>query len=247
VAISTSKVGASDINSYLRPLLASTLYHPLYVLNVSGRGIFFRTDSYLEWDIQYIKHQYSHCRLEGIPPPKVNCELVTEETFIELDTELEECVEAIFNPIRVASLAKGIADMLLHTFNTVRSDEMRRSLSEMIYVYGGGTKTADFEERLFTDVNKKRGPTDPIKKIFLPDYEQRGHAAWKGASLLAQLPIFERKLFTRESYEEIGARGITKHIYGRSLQKDKLECSLPYVVAKPKSATDVEQIAQKVS
>jgi hypothetical protein len=33
-------------------------------------------------------------------------------------------------------------------------------------------------------------------------------------------------------------RGISKHIYGRSLPKGKPEGSLPYVVAKPKFTTD---------
>jgi actin-related protein len=224
-------------------------YEDFTTLKILGRGIDFATESAVEWDGDSIKRKYSHCRLKDEPALKERRVELSDGSFVKLDVELQECVEAIFKPVRVATLTRSVPDMLLHTINSLDRDEIRNCVVEGVYVYGGTSMIKNFEQRLLYKLNKTQS-TQPIKKV-VSFSASATTCAWSGGSNLAQLPVLKENLFTRELYDEIGAFGIKNHIFGARVptQGETIKPSLQFSVDKPANATALltKEIALKVS
>ncbi len=72
-----------------------------------------------------------------------------------------------------------------------------------VILTGGSTMFRRITDRLHSELKELAGPNMRIRINAPPE---RKNSVWIGGSIIASLPSFQRKLITRQQYEEHGPR-----------------------------------------
>ncbi|KAK4874456.1 hypothetical protein RN001_013816 [Aquatica leii] len=120
---------------------------------------------------------------------------------ITLGEERFRCAEGIFNPFILGVQSEGIHTLINNTI--MKCDEAsRKRLYANIVLDGGSTMFTGFAERLQKEM-EKISPLETKVKVYASP--RRTEAAWRGGTLLANLPTFD-KWVTKDEYSESGQK-----------------------------------------
>jgi centractin len=113
------------------------------------------------------------------------------------------CGELFFQPEIAGLLNPSIPEMLDSSVKNLES-ELKSTLIKNIYVSGGNTKIAGFDDRLAEEVNKGVSQGHH-RKIVVPRAD-RACTVWQGGAVLTNLNSINKMWITMKEYEEQGDR-----------------------------------------
>jgi len=134
------------------------------------------------------------------PKCKVDYVLPNKET-ITITKALPSIGEMYFDPRKVSGdkddSIKGLQELIEDSINVSEMDT-RTELLQNVLLSGGGTLMKGFVERL--DLELKKQLPHAADNIRIHADKDRQNAVWRGASVLANLDVFQRKWSKREEY-----------------------------------------------
>ena len=122
-------------------------------------------------------------------------QLPDHKKVIALDIALFKAPEGIFQPALWGKDVPGIHEMIHRSIEMCPIDT-RRDMTRHIYLSGGTSMLTGFPERLKAELSK----LFPRIEIVIHANEERYHAAYLGASILASLNAFQKSLVTLDDY-----------------------------------------------
>ena len=126
---------------------------------------------------------------------------------IHLDSALFKAPEGLFSPSKFGKDALGIHELVVKAVDQCPID-MRREMARRIYLSGGTTLMVGFPERLEVELRQLLMPRAEVQ---VHGSENRQHAAYIGASVLASLASFEKSLISLEDWSENGLSALNKN------------------------------------
>ncbi|KAK7194675.1 actin-like protein [Novymonas esmeraldas] len=134
-------------------------------------------------------------------------------TAVEIGaTAATQACEVLFHPLLLRSENRGLAVVVMDAVAAAPS-ELQAQLLGNVVVTGGVTCSAGFGKRLFHELQRRAGGGVSGQRICVTAPEQRAHAAWLGASYVAQLSSFvTHMVVTRAAYEEEGEGALARKV-----------------------------------
>ena len=122
-------------------------------------------------------------------------QLPDHKKVIALDLALFKAPEGLFQPAIWGKDVLGIHDMIHRSIEQCPLD-MKREMCRHVYLSGGTSLMAGFPERLKMELGK----LFPRMEIVVHADENRYHAAYLGACILASLSSFQKSLVTQDDW-----------------------------------------------
>lgn len=134
-------------------------------------------------------------------------------TELQLESEHIRAPEAFLQPALAGCRGTGLAEMLWDITETCDADREggpMRSLTQFVLLVGGCSMIPGLPERLKKEIDAKCHTSRAMYITGMP-IPERHHAAWVGASILAQLPQFVENNFVHKAeYAEDGVAAVNK-------------------------------------
>ena len=143
-------------------------------------------------------------------------------THVVIKNQRIRCPEALFNPNIISKGGKSIAQICHESIQKCSNKNLEKELYNNIILSGGNTMFKGFPQRLRKEMKilASQSMKDEIKIIV---NSERKLAAWKGASILSTISLFDNRWITKKEYEEKGSSIIHKNINNINLQSYKTE------------------------
>lgn len=199
--------GGSSITEYLSKLITD-----------KGIRYFSETESYIN---RFLKEQLCYVS-KNFKEDSAKCEqsrasfthavdvdrfqLPDHRKVIALDDALFKAPEGLFDPQRLGKDISGIHEMVWNGIQACPIDH-RKELSKSIFLAGASTQFPHLKERLQKELSALAPLSCPVEVHANP---LRQHAAFMGASVLAQLSSFRDLLVTREEWDALGVDALSK-------------------------------------
>ena len=133
-------------------------------------------------------------------------QLPDHRKVIALDDSLFRAPEALFDPHLMGKDIPGIHELVWKGIQACPIDH-RREMSKNIFLAGASTRLPYLKERLQSELSTLAPSSCPVEVHANP---LRHHAAFMGASVLAQLSSFRDLLVTREEWDTLGVDALSK-------------------------------------
>uniref|UniRef100_A0A6P8J606 Uncharacterized protein LOC116306834 n=1 Tax=Actinia tenebrosa TaxID=6105 RepID=A0A6P8J606_ACTTE len=125
---------------------------------------------------------------------------------VTFDTARYRCTEGLFKPHVWGKDHPGIQDLTYKAIMACSMD-VRKQMCRSIYLSGGGSMLPGFPERLQTEVSALLPPHNIVQVHAGTD---RHYSAFIGASVVANLPLFEEHCITQDDWNDIGVDALEK-------------------------------------
>ena len=167
----------------------------MYVVRYIKENICFLSQDYPDDSIHCEESPSDYVRAVDVD----RFQLPDHKKVIHLDSALFKAPEGLFTPGVWGKDVVGIQDMVQKAIEHCPLD-MRREMSRRIYLAGGTTLLIGFQERL----QKEVGLIFPRMEIQVQASENRHHASYLGAGVLASLNSFNTSLVTLDEWSTKG-------------------------------------------
>jgi actin, other eukaryote len=195
-AVRKMDIGGKDISSFLLKLLQERGY------SLSG----FRSEKEIGRLIKekfgYVAVDYVHEMLSFMSFPSFEKSFVLpDKETITFDSECFRCTEILFQPSLCGSFSNGIHEIAFNSIMKCDAD-IRQDLFDHIVLSGGTSLFCGFSDRLENELSSLAPPDTEISIFAHP---RRKYSSWRGGSVLAAQPEFQKQWMTEEEYEESGS------------------------------------------
>ena len=133
-------------------------------------------------------------------------QLPDHRKVIALDNSLFKAPEGLFNPHLWGKDIPAIHELVWNAIQACPIDH-RKEMSKNVFLVGASTCLPNLKERLQKELNALAPSSCPVE---VHAKRMRQHAAFLGASVLAQLSSFHKLLVTREEWDALGLDALTK-------------------------------------
>ena len=122
--------------------------------------------------------------------------------IVKVSNERFRCPEALFQPNLIGMQIGGIHQFINQSIaDCDDSSALRKELYANILLTGGTTFLPGINERLQKELTTL---APSVKKIKILSPIERQYSAWRGGSLIASMPAFNKMCITKEEYDEHG-------------------------------------------
>lgn len=143
-------------------------------------------------------------------------------TQVVIKDQRIRCPEALFNPSIISKEGKSIAQICHESIQKCSNKNLEQELYNNIILSGGNTMFKGFPERLRKEMRILASPSMKGEIKIIANSE-RNIAAWKGASILSTISLFDNRWITKKEYEEKGSSVVHKNINNINLNSYKTE------------------------
>lgn len=175
----------------------------MYIIRFIKESICFVSPNYEEDTQQCDENPATYIR--AVELDRFN--LPDHRKLIHLDSALFKAPEGLFSPSKFGKDVPGIHELVVKAIEQCPMD-MRKEMSRRIYLSGGTTLMVGFPERLEVELRQLLMPRSEVQ---VHGSENRQHAAYIGASVLASLASFEKSLISLEDWSENGLNALNKN------------------------------------
>ena len=135
-------------------------------------------------------------------PEKIDCVLeLSKSTKLEMGSERFEAVEGLFKP-ELWGLDQAGVHVLVHKAIRECSMDVRKEITQSIFLAGGLSMIPGFRERLELELEKLSPATKP--RVHGSPY--RYHASYLGATVHANSTAFKQTKLTRDEWIGVSQR-----------------------------------------
>lgn len=202
-AVSRLNIGGCDVTSYLQEILLEKGLHLTtsadfqIVRDIKEKCSYFALD--FESELQKAKSS-SSCDFTYTLP---------DGEDITISTERFSCQEFLFKPNMNGFELHGLDNALINSIKKCDS-RVHKSLYSNIILSGGATTVDGFPERFHKEINNLV-PSSMNLKVLAPP--ERKYSAWKGASIFASKPNFQKICITHDEYNDNGPLIVHRKCY----------------------------------
>lgn len=123
-----------------------------------------------------------------------------DKNTVELSTERFRVCEVLFDPMISGRELPGI-HKATYTCIVSCDIDLRRDLFKNIVLSGGTTMFPGIKERLESEIRSLAPQKVEVRVVASPS---RRYLVWMGASIVAQLSLFDQMMITKSEYDEVG-------------------------------------------
>ncbi|XP_068758351.1 uncharacterized protein [Montipora capricornis] len=183
------------------------------MLTEKGVRLFSEVESYVS---RVIKEKVSFvAKREAVENEDEDCSMIVDlEKYsipdgtreVTVDSARYRCTEGLFKPSAWGKDHPGIHQLTVKAIMACSID-MRKQMCRNIYLSGGGSMSAGLAERLQAEVSELVPFSSHVQ---VHAGVERQYAAFIGASVVANLPLFDELCVSKDDWDELGPEALAK-------------------------------------